>query len=589
MTLSSIIDSINEFANATRDAFKLDVMFVDENKNIVAGTGTLKGRVGDKIIESGIINNEIFINKKSDFIITDTFTDPNCLKCDKYQNNCMYKNVVATGIYVNNLLKGVICVNAFTEDQIVFMANNEKNILNFTKRISNLISSRLLEEKYIEELKINTSFLDYIYNKINKGVIVTDLNNNIIKFNNFIIKMLNLDEEKLINANISSIFSNISLNSHSGSSYHNEVSIKINGKINYLLYTTTPIIIDNNEEGIVYFFEDTNTINEITHVKKGEITLDDIIGESTQINEFKKIINRVSKTSSTVLLYGETGTGKELFARAIHSESSRRGEPFKAINCGAIPEALIESELFGYEKGAFTGAERKGKHGKFYLADKGTVFLDEVENMPLYLQQKLLRVIETREIERIGSSECIPIDIRIVAATNINLLELVKRGEFREDLYHRLNVIGLHIPPLRERKGDVLVLGEYFINKFNERYNKNILGINDEVKDLFLKDEWRGNVRELQNAIEYAINIETSDYICIENLPQNIRQGYSTQNLHDIKKEIDNFDKLDVIEKKYIQKALDFYGRTDSGIVESAKALGISRSTIYRKIAKYSL
>ena len=278
-----------------------------------------------------------------------------------------------------------------------------------------------------------------------------------------------------------------------------------------------------------------------------------------------------------------------VFARAIHSESSRRGEPFKAINCGAIPEALIESELFGYEKGAFTGAERKGKHGKFYLADKGTVFLDEVENMPLYLQQKLLRVIETREIERIGSSECIPIDIRIVAATNINLLELVKRGEFREDLYHRLNVIGLHIPPLREREGDVLVLTNYFINKFNERYNKNILGINDEVKNLFLKYDWRGNVRELQNAIEYAINIEISDYIDIENLPQNIRQSYSTQNLHGIEKETDGFDKLDVVEKKYIQKALNFYGRTDNGIVESAKALGISRSTIYRKIAKYSL
>jgi transcriptional regulator with PAS, ATPase and Fis domain len=588
ITLSHIIDSINEFAEATRDAFKLDVMFVDENKKVVAGTGTLKGRVGDEIIESGIINNEIFINKKCDFIITDTFTDPNCLKCDRYQNNCMYKNVVATGIYVNNVLKGVICVNAFTEDQIAFMANNEKNILNFTKRISNLISSRLLEEKYIEELKINTSFLDSIYNKINKGVIVTDLNNNIIKFNNFIIKMLDLDDEELLNRSINSIFPNISLN-NSSTSYHNEVSIKINGKINYLLYTTTPIIIDNNDEAIVYFFEDTNTINEITHIKKGEIVLDDIIGESTQINEFKKIIKRVSKTSSTVLLYGETGTGKELFARAIHSESSRRGEPFKAINCGAIPEALIESELFGYEKGAFTGAERKGKHGKFYLADKGTVFLDEVENMPLYLQQKLLRVIETREIERIGSSECIPIDIRIVAATNINLLELVKRGEFREDLYHRLNVIGLHIPPLREREGDVLVLTNYFINKFNERYNKNILGINDEVKNLFLKYDWRGNVRELQNAIEYAINIEISDYIDIENLPQNIRQSYSTQNLHGIEKETDGFDKLDVVEKKYIQKALNFYGRTDNGIVESAKALGISRSTIYRKIAKYSL
>ncbi|MDF2676182.1 MAG: hypothetical protein K0Q97_475 [Bacillota bacterium] len=286
------------------------------------------------------------------------------------------------------------------------------------------------------------------------------------------------------------------------------------------------------------------------------------------------------------MLCGETGTGKELFARAIHYESKRSAEPFIAINCSAIPETLIESELFGYEKGSFTGANSKGKHGKFYLADKGTIFLDEIETMPLYLQQKLLRVIERKEIERIGGSECIPINVRIISATNVRMDELVKKGQFREDLYHRLNVLGLFIPPLRERGNDVHVLTDYFIKKFNERFNKNIIGIDGKVKDIFSKYQWGGNVRELQNTIEYAINMETLDYINIENLPLNL-QKFDNNNLNVINNS--NLPTLSEIETTYIKKALDFYGHTEKGIIDSANALGISRSTIYRKIAKYDL
>lgn len=222
---------------------------------------------------------------------------------------------------------------------------------------------------------------------------------------------------------------------------------------------------------------------------------------------------------SSVLLVGETGTGKELFARAIHTESRRKEHPFITINCGAIPESLIESELFGYEKGAFTGASNSGKHGKFYLADKGTIFLDEVETMPLYLQQKLLRVIENQVIERIGGGKSIPINVRIVAATNVHLDEMVEKGSFREDLFHRLNVVTLFIPPLRERGNDVLVLAQHFIEKFAGRFNKRILGLSEEVEEIFLNYSWDGNVRELQNTIEYAINMEQSNYINEENLP----------------------------------------------------------------------
>jgi len=594
ITINNIIDIVRELAEATKSAFKMDVMVVDENKIIIVATGALSGVKGNSIVESGIINKEIFINKKKNFIVSDTINDHICIRCDKYQKTCLYKNVVATGIYDGDNLRGVISLNAVTESQVEFMSNNEQNILNFLNRISILLNSKILEEKSISELKKNSFFLNSIYNVINKGVIVTNSDNKIIKINDFMKNLMSLGNINILGKDINEIFNNISDRNTSTSEkdIHNEVSIKINGETKFLIYTSTPLLLDHNSEATAYFFDDTKAINDITYQsfnKNDFVTLNDIIGENDKFVKFKQTVKNVSKTNSTIMLCGETGTGKELFARAIHSESPRASEPFIAINCGAIPETLIESELFGYEKGSFTGADKKGKHGKFYLADKGTIFLDEVETMPLYLQQKLLRVIERKEIERIGSSECISIDVRIISATNIRLEEMVKQGQFREDLYHRLNVIGLYIPPLRERGNDVLVLTDYFIDKFNKRFDKNIKGIDDEVKILFLKYNWRGNIRELQNTVEYAINMETSNYIKIENLPLNFQNLFVEESSEYNSINNSNFKQLNEVEKDCIKKALDFYGHSDKGIIDSANALGISRSTIYRKIAKYEL
>ena len=309
----------------------------------------------------------------------------------------------------------------------------------------------------------------------------------------------------------------------------------------------------------------------------GILGLDQIIGESNVLKDFKIKVSKVASGDSTVLLTGETGTGKELFSRAIHSMSVRSKHPFVAINCGAIPENLIESELFGYEKGAFTGANKDGKHGKFYLAHRGTVFLDEVENMPLYMQQKLLRVIENREIEPLGSEQPIPIDIRIVAASNKNLDQMVEEGQFREDLYHRLNVIMLQIPALRERGQDVLVLSDYLINRYSSKMNKPIEGLSDEVKAFFMKYRWPGNVRELQNVIEYAMNMTTSHWLEMAYLPERLNRSKPTGNL------------LEQMEKDMIIKALKKHGWSDEAKAQAAAELGISRSTIYRKIAKYGI
>lgn len=591
ITINNIIDAVNEFAEATKAAFKMDVMVVNEDKKIIVATGEICEVKGNYIVESGIINKEIFINRKKHFIVSDTINDNICKRCDKYKKTCIYKNVVATGIYEEENLRGVISLNAVTEEQVKFMAHNEENILNFLYRISSLLSSKIKEVQAISNLKRNSYFLNDIFNVINKGVIVVDENHNIIKINNYMKQLLSLDNINIIGKNITNIFGDLLKieNSDFNNLEFNEISIKINGQTKFFLFSSTSLLLDHNTQAFAYFFDDTKMINEMTsdtNNKYGLVRLDDIIGNSKVLVDFKQVIRKVSKTDSTIMLSGETGTGKELFARAIHYESERSSEPFIAINCSAIPETLIESELFGYEKGAFTGANSKGKHGKFYLADKGTIFLDEIETMPLYLQQKLLRVVERKEIERIGGSECIPINVRIISATNVRMDEMVKKGQFREDLYHRLNVVGLFIPPLRERGNDVHILTEYFIKKFNDRFNKRIIGVNDEIKDLFSRYSWGGNIRELQNTIEYAINMETSDYIKMENLPLNLQKiDYNNIKVLDNS----NLPTISEIEKIYIKKALDFYGFTEKGITDSANALGISRSTIYRKISKYEL
>ena len=592
ITITNIIDTVKELAEATKAAFKIDVMVVDSNKTIIAATGMLESMVNNKIIESGIINREIFQRRQKYFILTNPQKDHICIGCDRYQKTCIYKNVVATAIYNGDTIAGVISINAITEEQVGFMTNNEQNILDFLNRISNLLSSKLSENKMIKELKKNTAFLDNIYNKINKGIIITTLDYKIIKTNDYMKKMLSLEESDFLNRHVREIFPDIPIDGYIGNlenPKYNEISTKVDGQRRFLLYTTTSIFLGGNIDVIVYIFEDHKTFNNIIYQiseKNHCITLNDIIGEDESLIEFKKNIKKISATDSTILLCGETGTGKELFARAIHNESPRSSEPFIAINCATIPESLIESELFGYEKGSFTGALTKGKHGKFYLADKGTIFLDEVESMPLYLQQKLLRFIERKEIERIGSNGCIPVDVRIVSATNIDLYEMVKRKEFREDLFHRLNVVGLFIPPLRDRGRDPLVLANFFIEKFNKKLNKNILGLSKEVEDLFLEYNWSGNVRELQNTVEYAINMETSDYIKVKNLPVNLKNYRKISNTT---KENTEIIALEDFEKANIVKALNLYGYNDEGIIKAAKKLGISRSTLYRRIAKYKI
>jgi len=315
-----------------------------------------------------------------------------------------------------------------------------------------------------------------------------------------------------------------------------------------------------------------------------DITFDDIIGCDPSIMEVKEQARKCSDTSSNVMLYGESGTGKELFARAIHNCSIRKDNPFVAINCAAIPEGLLESELFGYEEGAFTGAKSSGKIGKFELASGGTIFLDEIGDMPIHLQAKLLRVLQERYIERVGGNGVVPVDIRIISATHKNLEELVDSGQFRGDLYYRLNVIPLYIPPIRDRQKDIKPLMDYLLKKYNKILLKDKSGFSEEVVELFKKYIWKGNIREMENVIEYAINMETSNMITMNSIPPKIKSFSCFNKLSE-----PGFKTLDQIEKEEIEKLLKYYDNDALAVKKCSDSLGVSIATLYRKIKKYNI
>lgn len=325
--------------------------------------------------------------------------------------------------------------------------------------------------------------------------------------------------------------------------------------------------------------------------------LDAIIGESNEIKEIKELIRRVASTDATVLITGESGTGKELIANAIHALSTRRNGPFVKVNCGSIPETLLEAELFGHEKGAFTGAINRRK-GRFELADGGTIFLDEIGEISPKLQVALLRVLQEKEFQRVGGEENIKVDVRIITATNKNLEEEVKKGNFREDLYYRINIITIHVPPLRQRISDIPILCNYFLKKYSELHNKEIKGISEDLMKILIEYKWPGNVRELQNFIESAIIMCNKDILSVECIPQHYKSKLFSSRIEyytipQAKQEttspilpIKIGEKLEEIEKKVIEATLKFTNYNKS---KAARILGITRKTLLMKIQKYKL
>jgi len=319
------------------------------------------------------------------------------------------------------------------------------------------------------------------------------------------------------------------------------------------------------------------------YFEKEQYSLPDIIGSTPAMQHIFKTVHKIAPTDSTVLVTGETGVGKELIAKAIHASSHRRNNTFVKINCTAIPENLLESELFGYERGAFTGAITS-KPGRFEIAHKGTVFLDEIGEIPLHLQTKLLNVLQDRAFERLGGVKTIRVDIRIIAAANIDLQVAVQSGKFRSDLFYRLNVVPIHIPPLRERKDDLIPLIHYLLSKFTGKYNKKKRDISPQALAAFTNYNWPGNIRELENVLERMVVMSENDTLDIEQVPIEIKGELTSREPATFKENLDSVSRI--TEKKMIIDALN---KTNQNRTKAAHLLGISRRTLQNKIKEYSI
>ncbi|GAB6181386.1 hypothetical protein JCM14036_27050 [Desulfotomaculum defluvii] len=322
---------------------------------------------------------------------------------------------------------------------------------------------------------------------------------------------------------------------------------------------------------------------EVRKIHSAKYSCDNLIGESKQIKEIKRLAKKVAPSTSTILITGESGTGKEVLAQAIHNASNRKQFSFVRVNCAAVPENLLETELFGYEDGAFTGAKKGGKPGKFELAQGGTIFLDEIGEMPLSMQSKLLTVLQERELERIGGVKTITLDVRVIAATNQNLEKMVKAATFREDLYYRLNVINFKLPSLRERPEDIPLLVHYLTHKLNKKLNSKIEGYTEKAMELLTKYHWPGNVRQLENALERMFCFTEDRVISVEHMPflENI--------LNDAPKLAKQQTLAEVIGKTEKEVILKILHQVAGNRIKAAELLGIHPSVLYRKIKKYSI
>ncbi len=350
-----------------------------------------------------------------------------------------------------------------------------------------------------------------------------------------------------------------------------EVTLSIN--------TATIKDSDGKVIGGVEIFRDISLINELKSELKERYSLNNVVGKNYKMHEIYKLLQELAPTSSTVLIEGESGTGKELIANAVHHNSPRSGRPFIKLNCAALAEGLIESELFGHAKGAFTGAVAE-KAGRFELADKGTLFLDEIGEINMQTQVKLLRVLQDGEFEKVGGTKSIKVDVRLIAATNKDLKEAIKRGEFREDLYYRLKVIPIHIPALRERKDDIPLLVKHFIAKFNKEMDMEISNLSPRTLELLMDYNYPGNIRELEHIMEHAFVRCRGNTIHPEHLPEELRRTDL------IEKVMEEEDPLRGLERETILRTLN---ETDWKLQASAKRLKIGRTTLWRKMKEFGI
>lgn len=587
--LFSIQDTVIKYAKVLSQVTGINVEVVDNKLFRIAGTGIFENKINRDMSEEGYVYNHV-IKTGERSIVYNPGKEMICLGCPT-KSICKETFEISTPIKFKENIIGVIGMVGTDLKQKEKLENNLEVYLQFIDQIADFISAKVAELQEARQIKAVIDALNMVIDSSKQGIILINENSRIASINK------TGKKELKISSNI--LGKNIVVN-ETGDSLNklNEYLLEIDNK-EYKIMGEIHTLKDYSEQfAKILIFQSITNVQEdmyelISTVNKMDTS--NIIGSSEQTLKLKNHILRVAKSTSTILITGESGTGKEMVATAIWKASDRSEKKFVAINCGAIPEPLLESELFGYVKGAFTGADPNGRMGKFELANNGIIFLDEIGDMPLYLQVKLLRVLQEKKIFRIGSNQIIPIDVRVIAATNKDLKKMIEENTFREDLYYRLNVIPLEIEPLRNRPEDIESLVYYFIDRYSKHFNKQFVSIHKDVIQKLKNALWKGNVRELENVIEFMINMMGENGILsLDTMPsyffKNGEEGLAQEGLsNNIQSEPAEIKLLSELEKEAIEVVLNKFGNTTQGKQRAAKALGIGIATLYRKIEKYNI
>lgn len=592
--LQIIKESVQQVAEAISIALGVEVEIVDNKLTVIGGTGVYHDRIGKKE-ESGDVDGNYLYARVLRMGVTQYIED--AMAEAGYDEKGLGATMsgeraeICTPIICGDNTIGIIGLVAFTEEQKQILSDAKRDMVGFVERMADLLAAKADQQATLTSVSVSRDEMSTFLETAHEGIFALDVRGYVKHCNNRAASLFKTTKKDLIGKHISNLMpgSPVIKVLETGRGYtENEEIFKVDDRQHHFIVTVKAIITGDEIEGVVVSFRDIEEAQKLVYTfnnRQIKNTVHDIVGNSKKIMTAKRQSLVIAKGNSTVLITGESGTGKEMFAKAIHYASNRADGPFVTVNCGAIPENLLESELFGYEKGAFTGASDKGKAGKFELADGGTIFLDEIGDMPLHLQVKILHVLQNMRFERVGGNKDIIVDVRVIAATNRDLEKLIEEGKFREDLYYRLSVIPLNIPPLRERKEDIRMLMYHFLKKNNTFMNRRISGFSTEVEDLYMNHDWPGNVRELENAVEYGTNMAFGNIITIEEVPARILRK---------EQEITKFSNMD----KPLAEQVKYYEREiiikklkqHNGVKDVvARELGMSRATLYRKLSELDI
>ena len=572
--LQGIYQELQHIIDAIYSVTAIDITIVDENLNRIVATENIHRLFTRSAPENSVFHKSLMTGRQ--YLITDPRHDALCVYCFN-KDNCTELAELCLPIHFKGKIIGVLGMCAFNEKARENLIQNQDSYIKLEHQLSNIISTLLSEKDYGELLEYRGMELTTLMNALSEGVLILNNNMEIVTLNRFANEKLSGKKDRI--KTIADIVPESGIEQLKQIGWSGEIGpIKIISH-EYII-TCNTIAAGEDKQGYILVFSDFDKMKDSvikSDLNKHLTTFDSIIGESELLVNAKSQAIQVAGKDVSVLLIGETGTGKEVFAKAIYTASARRHEVFMTINSGAIPENLIESELFGYEGGAFTGAAASGQMGKFEIAKDGTLFLDEIGDLPYLMQVKLLRALEEKEITRVGGHQVIKVKPRIISATHKDLAQMVSEGKFREDLFYRLNIVPIYIPPLRERGYDIILLSKYFLAHFAQVYGKAIRGLTSECESLLMSYHYPGNIRELRNLIEYAVIFEQADIIGIEHIKTKIAAKENTQEkrLSEMTREY---------EKAVIKNCIERYGSDLDGKNKAAKKLGISLATLYRKM-----